>query len=188
MDIDCGIQPALGRVVIGDLDVLVDSQGRIVSMQIRTNPATWSDQDISPPSDALPTASMRLSVALRSMKTRSHGMTFPSRFLATVPVGSFGSASATIRHRGGLDLPTTEHDDLHTKWTFRRVRQCQTVRRHLITHALNDVVSALPHGFKPTRAHPAGLCDQTGQQRIVWSFLTIGDEFRNSVTNLLSRL
>ena len=33
-------------------------------------------------------------------------MTFPSGFLATVPIGSFGSASATVRHRDGLDLPT----------------------------------------------------------------------------------
>ena len=40
MDNNFGIQPAFGRVVIGDLDVLVDSQRRIDSMQIRTNPAT----------------------------------------------------------------------------------------------------------------------------------------------------
>ena len=63
IDIGLGIQPAFGRVVMGDLDVLVDAQGRIVSMEIRTNPATWSDEAISSLLEPLPPVSIRFSVA-----------------------------------------------------------------------------------------------------------------------------
>jgi len=63
IDIDLGIRSPYGRVVIGDLDVLVDSEGRIVSMEIRTNPAAWSDETIAASSDSFPTVSMRFPVA-----------------------------------------------------------------------------------------------------------------------------
>ena len=59
IDLNLGIRAPYGRVVIGDLDVLVDSEGRIVSMEIRTNPAAWSDEAIPASSDSFPTVSMR---------------------------------------------------------------------------------------------------------------------------------
>jgi hypothetical protein len=92
-----GILAPHGRIVIGDLDVLVDAESRLTSMEIRTNPQTWKAEAIEAPQATLAPASMRFLSAFDENQIARHDL--------TVQI-SQDQARKVVRFNLGRDAPS----------------------------------------------------------------------------------
>jgi hypothetical protein len=75
LDAQLGILAPHGRIAIGDLDVLVDAESRLTSMEIRTNPGAWKAEAIEAPQATPAPASMRFLVAFDENQIASYDVT-----------------------------------------------------------------------------------------------------------------